>query len=388
MKRTFIFVVIVGLLITILSMIFVTGIGRKDLVAYWSASHLLLQGNNPYNPEVLLSLHTTNLQQAGIPNAWNPPWLLILFFPLAFLPFDIAGFLWMWVSIILVGLSAHLCLKLAGVTRTGRLFIWVFVTCILFPPVLFLLSIGQISLLVLVGILAGVYAIKRGYYFLAGALFVLATVKPHLSYLVLAWIGWWIIRNRKWPVVLGFIIPVGVSTGIALMFYPSYFQAYVDLLKNMDFNYLYTSTVWNFLEVLTGTTISSWYGFFLLPFVFLLQPSQDQVDWLPKLNLILVTSIAFAPYGFTFDQVMLLPIIVQIILWARQKKLVSWKLGVVTSAMLITYLAAILQMNLGNLPYYVFFWIPFALLLIYLFALWVTSRSESAGSGSPSSQST
>ena len=318
MKRSLFFPVILGFIISGMISILFAEIGKHDFAAYWSASYLLLHGENPYDPgqmaAVQQSLENVYFEQnETVINAWNPPWLLIVLLPLAALPFDTAAFIWMWFNIALVGVCTSLCINLAGQPGTGRPFIWIFTACLFFGQTLLLLRVGQVSGLILIGIVAGIYCLRRASYAPAGALLVLATIKPHISYLALAWIGWWILRNRKWSVLVGAGLTVVLSIALTTLLFPDYLHSYFSLLQNMGVSKWYTSTLWGFLEALTGQPVFHWFGALLLPFVFLLQPAKDQSDWLAKLSLILVMSISLAPYGFTFDQVMLLPAIIQIL---------------------------------------------------------------------------
>src|SRR4051794_33614346 len=66
-----------------------------DFVEYWAAGRLLLEGSNPYDPDLVHELG----RQAGRSDEgilmWNPPWALPLVLPLGMLPVRVAHLAWL-----------------------------------------------------------------------------------------------------------------------------------------------------------------------------------------------------------------------------------------------------------------------------------------------------
>ncbi len=380
MKRSLLFLVVLGFTIASLVLVFIPSIGKHDFAAYWTSSYLLLNRKDPYDLEQMAIVQRSTNQLAPQKNetvliAWNPPWLLILLIPLAALPFNLAGFIWMWLTIVGIGLSIYLCMNLTGQPVAEHPFIWIFTACLLFGPVIILLTIGQVSWLILLSLVIGIYFLRRGSYAAAGAFLVLATIKPHISYLALAWIGWWVLRNRKWSVIVSAFSTIFISIAITLLLFPNYLASYSSLLfQNMQITNWFASTLWSFLEINTGRAIFHWFGVLLLPLVFILHPSGDQEDWLAKLSLILVASISLAPYGFSFDQVVLLPVIVQILLWIKNGKLKNSPLWITVGGLVALYTGLYFLMSKTDIPYYWYFWVPFVLWGVYGYSYWVTQN--------------
>jgi hypothetical protein len=58
------------------------GIGRQDLLLYWSAARLLATGASPYDVASLAAAqYDVRPAQASTLAAWNPPWLCSIGWP-------------------------------------------------------------------------------------------------------------------------------------------------------------------------------------------------------------------------------------------------------------------------------------------------------------------
>jgi hypothetical protein len=75
-----------------------------------------------------------------------------------------------------------------------------------------------------------------------------------------------------------------------------------------------------------------------------------------------------AQNGFSFDQIVLLPAIVQIIAWLRQSNLANRWAWIVGSGLIGMNLVLFWMLTLPSLPYTWFVWVPFALLGLYMLA--------------------
>jgi hypothetical protein len=94
----------------------------------------------------------------------------------------------------------------------------------------------------------------------------------------------------------------------------------------------------------------------------------DKIGWFSTMNLALVISIPLSIYGFSFDQILLLPAIVLMIAWIAQGKLNSKTSWGIAFGIILTYAILLWMMSLKNLPYYWFFWISFLIMCLYLVA--------------------
>jgi hypothetical protein len=153
-----------------------------DFVQYWSAGRQLLDGRDPYDPNQLVPIQRSMYD--GVRKAvmmWNPPWTLPLTLPFAALPWRLAQFLWLGLQLAALLVSADLLWRIYGGAERLRWVAWL--VALTFAPTLFLLLMGQISGLLLLGLSGFLYFTRRGQPAAAGACAALTAIKPHLLFL-------------------------------------------------------------------------------------------------------------------------------------------------------------------------------------------------------------
>jgi hypothetical protein len=385
-RRNLIFICILGTMLAILVPMFTPSKGEGDFVAYWSVARLLSQCQNPYDHELML-----NLQQTTSPErfpaegrgfyVWNPPWLMLLMLPLGLLPYRFAVSAWIFCSIAMIGiallLSWQMLYPIAGKkdpVRTERGMLAVLVVGYSFGQVHALIAMGQVTGLVLLGFVLGIWLLQCKRDGLAGMAFLMVTIKPHLTYLLLLVLFIWVMRTRRWRVFGGLAVTGLSSVLIVWSISPTWPAAYFNLLSRLPHAGTYTSTVGSFVMAISGFGWLRFAGLLLLPLAFPLARRTTADNWLSAANLALLLSVPLAPYGFGFDQVVLLPAIVQIIalIWSRSLPTgVTW---LITTGLMFTYLLLLSMLTIENLPYFMSFWVPLALLGFYVLA-WKTKRA-------------
>ena len=60
MKKNFLVILLLAVLVTLMSLIFTPGKGEGDFLAYWSAARLMITWQNPYDMESLQAIQITN----------------------------------------------------------------------------------------------------------------------------------------------------------------------------------------------------------------------------------------------------------------------------------------------------------------------------------------
>ena len=162
----------------------------NDHVQYWSAARVLLAGGNPYEPGALLDVQqAAGRQQEEAILMWNPPWVLTLFVPLAFVPYRTSALIWLLAqtAIVLGGCGYLWRLYGGNPNRSMRGFL----IGILFPPVFLAIGFGQVSLILFLALVLFLWLVQAGRYTAAGASAFLMTIKPHLlvpfGIVLLAW---------------------------------------------------------------------------------------------------------------------------------------------------------------------------------------------------------
>jgi hypothetical protein len=196
---------------------------RNDFIEYWSAGQFLREGHNPTDSAALHELQQALGRVGHTPlTMWNPPWLLVLLYPLLLLPFPVAVTVWLGLSlVILLGCTVLTWDLFVPWTSPTRLLVPL-LTTVVSAPVFFALSMGQVSVLLLLGIVGFVHFERKGRYFWAGAFLVLLTIKPHVTYLLWIAIAWWIVARGRGKVLWGFASTLLVLCGLLTLSRPTW----------------------------------------------------------------------------------------------------------------------------------------------------------------------
>jgi hypothetical protein len=284
-----------------------------DFIEYWSAGLVLLAGQNPYDPAAMLTAQqTAGWQPAEALMMWNPPWVMPMVIPLAWLDYASSRTAWFFVQVAVMVTSAVFTWKIyAGERKSGRSI--TIAAGILTGAVFWMLFYGQISFLILLGTAGFMTLVKRGTYkadFLAGAAAVLITVKPQSFYLIWPVLLIWILFTRRWGVLWGSLGALGVGLLVGSAFYPGLLEAYFYALRNMPPTAWYTPTI--------GYWLRAWFGFerFWLQFVLVLPAlvwvmiyawrKRREWRWEEEMPLLILASLATSAYAWTHDQVIFL----------------------------------------------------------------------------------
>jgi hypothetical protein len=162
-------------------------------------------GHNPYDPNQILKLQKANgWRKEGPLRYWNPPWTILFIIPFGLLKFYSAAKLWLLMSLSIVFLSSDWLWRLYGGPRSWRWMPWII--GIFFFPTLDLLRSGNISAIVLLGIVGFLYFIKSDKHVLAGVSILFVATKPNLLYLFQIALILWVVENRCWRLLLGMIL--------------------------------------------------------------------------------------------------------------------------------------------------------------------------------------
>jgi hypothetical protein len=373
MKKDLFFIISLGIILTLIIPIFLRENGGGDFLAYWSAAHLFVNEGNPYSQAEMRQLQQQTspdrfINNDGFINAWNPPWLILLLLPVGILPFSIAFPIWIFCNTFLIGLALLISWKLCVGDQRSWGILFVFLSGFLYVETISYLAIGQITSIVLLGIVLFIWFLDRDLDILAGVALLLTTIKPHISYFFLILVFIWIIQNRRWKVVIGFISVALISSVIFWVIIPRWLTDYISLLNNLPFNLLYTST---FSSLISDKFNISIFKYLPVLLIFLIKPLKQIIrreGWLTATNLALLVSIPLSPYGFNFDHVVLLPSLVQIIAWSSTNEIPRKYTYFIVVGLIVINLIIAKMLSINGLEYYWFFWIPIPLLGIYLLA--------------------
>jgi hypothetical protein len=354
-------------LLVILTMRGVTSpswIFADDYVEYWAAGRLNISGGNPYDPGQLLPLQLQAGRYFMVPvMMWNPPGMLALVMPFGLLPYALSRTLWLLIFFLIV----LKCVSVVWQLYHGPpQLLWVsWLVGFAFIPVLEAFKTGQTGPLLFLGIVGFLYSLRRGSYWIAGAFLALLVVKPHILYLYGLAVLVWSIERRQVKVVLGAIFALGITTGIALAANPEVIDQYLYAIANYPPEDWGTPTVGGVLRMIFG--IDRFWMQFIAPvfgiawFVYFWTRHRRTWDWVDRSPLLILVSVATAPYGWTSDQTVSLVPILQItaLLFAT-----AWQksnLKIIFWFVLFDLILAVFRVN-----NFFFFWLAPSLLIWYL----------------------
>jgi len=182
-----------------------------DFAEVYVAAEQNLGGNSPYDAKALRDAQQRighSAEHAVM--MWMPPWVLTVVMPFAALPFRAAYGLWALVHIGLVLLAAELLWRGFAPTDAERRAEhlkrrWVaYLLALTFAPTTYLIGIGQITAVVLVGLAGFLVLIRANRPLAAGAAVAITATKPHLLTVFAVWLLLEALRSRAGRrVVLG-----------------------------------------------------------------------------------------------------------------------------------------------------------------------------------------
>ena len=338
----------------------------NDFVEYWAAGTLNLAGQNPYDRDLILQTERAagfEGQQALM--MLNPPPVLTLTMPFGALPYRPAALLWLLLS---SGALFYSCVVLwdyaAGPRQSRRLAL---LCGVLFVPSVFALLLGQISILVLLGIALFLRYERDGRMFEAGVASSLLLIKPHVVYLVGAAILAVSVRKRDRQFALGALL-AGTACLIPLIFNPAVYAQYFEMSRTESLTHFSTSTLGTLLRI--AARDPNRFGLQFLPMFLglaflaarLRRRRGAEWAWEEEMPALATVSVATAAYGWVFDQVVLLVTGLSILAVAARTG--GRRLLLVLLFWLAIDAIGFEQARRGVDPLW-YFWIPFA----FLFAL-------------------
>jgi hypothetical protein len=340
-----------------------------DFAMYWASARLHLAGENPYDPAKLLPLERQNLPgQENIYIAYSPPWLLTVLLPFALPGYHTGRVLWLLLNALLVLVCSDGLWRMYGGPDRRRWLAWLIAFS--FLPTLFLLKTGQIGALLLLGVVGFLYLERRGRDLAAGAALALLLLKPHLPYLFGLALLLWVIRGRRWRVLLGATLVGAFAALVPLAVNPAVFQQYQHTLAAYRPTNWVTPTPGALLRLAFGEQ-HEWLQFVpMIPGTAWLLAHwwrrRHDWDWARQTPLLVLVSLLTTCYGaWSHDCVLLLlPVLAAACQIAQDFRPV--RAGVAVSAFLAVN-GALLGLDLAGFRDELFvLWVPPVVLLAYL----------------------
>lgn len=291
--------------------------GAIDLVQYWSSSVAALRGNNPYDAAVLWELQKGELSELTRPvMMWNPPQLLPLLVWSALFSFNHFVTIWFAFSCTAFGICALACLQRAklenGPDESDSAL--PFLVVLTFFPIALSVSYGQIGAVLLLGWFGCLFFSKASWdRFIGGVCLAITAVKPHLLYLIYLWTFLCFLRYGRNRLLLGFFSGIALLSIATFAINPALIPWYIHAAGSPPI-YFKTPTAGSWLQESIGKhevwircfpTIT---GAVVVAAFFLYSTLAANRALRPSTLLALVPwSLVTSPYGWVYDQVLILP---------------------------------------------------------------------------------
>ena len=335
-------------------------VADRDSIAYWAAARLLIDHQDPYSSPSVLALQRGQGYHAEKPLVLRtPPWSLWMVLPLGWLNAYWAWVFWLAVLLTSLFLSMRLSWRMYGEgIRPPSVFL---LAGYLFAPVPACLVAGQFGLVLLLGIVL-FFVFAERHPWLAGAVLLIPFAKPHLFTLLWPILAIWIASRKKWTMAAGFALAFSSSVAIAWAFDPAVFSHYREMLRQASIQFEFIPAIsgvvrliffrrffWaQFLPMVAAFGWSAWYYW----------KNCDIWTWKNHGPALLVVSVLTTPYAWMTDETILLPAILQAVLWmyqARAKLTLSSQLVIFTFACLDLLLLLLLR---AKIPFAtgIYFW--------------------------------
>jgi hypothetical protein len=343
----------------------------NDFVEYWAAARLLLSGGNPYSPAELLETQREIGWSQSVPLImWNPPWTLSFTALFGLVDYETAQFAWFLLHAVIVFVGAQYLWQIYGGDSQKSRYAWLSV--LTFAPTYFVVLLGQIGPLMLLGLLGFLIFVRKGSWKLAGASMSLVSIKPHLLYLL--WVGLilWVVNDRQWKLFAGLILAGATAVSIPLVFNAGIYSRYVELIGTADVLHpldwatpslgtalgeiLAVRGMWiRWVPSVAGAMWFLWYW----------SRHAEAWDWISELPLILLVSVATASFAWTFDHIVLLPAVIQCAVWTVSSERKHQRRLVIGIHLALAAVLLVAKVFVRNDFWY--FWVAPAFLFLYLY---------------------
>ena len=283
----------------------------NDFAIYWAAGKKVLAGGNPYAHGHELLQQQIRFREPEPLVLRNPPWTLPLLLPFSLVDFSPAQKLWLGCGLLAVLVSDYWLAELYG-SPPRRILGWLAAAA--FLPIAVVLAIGQIGPWLLLGIAGFLHYEAQGKYAWAGAFLFLLSVKPHLALTFWVALALFVFLHQQWRIALGFLAVLAMMSAIALVVHPAVFREYAQL---WGANAGFVAEVNPTLGGLCGLLLHAQWGQFvpaILSLIWLAYYWRRHTrawSWKDHAPMLLMVSMLVTWYGWFFDQVVLVPCVLQ-----------------------------------------------------------------------------
>jgi len=218
--------------------------GGNDFLVQWVGTQAFIQeGVSPYSDETALKIQNMVYGRAARPGedelrAVYPLYSILLFIPFALIKdFTLARALWMAVLEAGLILMALLTLRLVSWRPKPIILTLFMLFSVFWYHALSPVFLGNVVVLISLGIVGVLLAVHAGQDELAGILLGLITIKPLVVALFLGFIVVWSFFSRRWKIILWLVITIILLSAVGLLLIPDWpLQIFREILRNQQYS--------------------------------------------------------------------------------------------------------------------------------------------------------
>ena len=295
--------------------------GVRDFVSYWATGQQLVHHADPYDSDAIMRIeHAVGLKE-GVLLMRNPPWALVVAYPLGFTGVRVGALLWCLCLLGCLVISVDLIRAIHG--SPENYLHWIGLSL---PPAVICLIMGQSALLCLLG-LALFLRFHRTRPFVAGMSLWFCTLKPHLFVPFAVVLLVWVACERSYRILAGCATAFGLSCAAGYLLYPSAWARYLQMMSAPEFHaqfipclsqavrlWLLPQAVW--LQYLPTALTCIWA-------VYHFWSRRGVWDWSQQGGIVILVSLVTAPYCYVYDQGLAVPALLQAAYATRSRPLLA-----------------------------------------------------------------
>src|SRR6185437_12221946 len=202
---------------------------KADLVAIWKGAQAAFHGQNPYlnatTVEIQRFYYGRPLRPADNVNPMAyayPMHTVLLFAPIAWMPWTAVRLAFLILLPVFSAISVIVWYRVTEICSTSRHFALVVFISLCSWPTMWAVHQIQPSIIVALLVATGCWTLQRGKPAMAGILFALATIKPQLIAVLLAWLFLWAALRRVWSFFIAFGVTVGALLAASFRMLPGW----------------------------------------------------------------------------------------------------------------------------------------------------------------------
>jgi hypothetical protein len=355
---------------------------HDDFISSWAAGRLNATGHDPYDPVGVLAVQQTAGWTKPIPyRIWYPPWAMPLLAPFGLLPYATGRLLWFALHIGACLVSADLLWRYYGGDARSRGLSWVVLST--FWPALIEVRTGQISALILLGLVGFLHLVRARRWAAAGACLPLVAIKPVLLHLLWIAVLLWVVAERRWRVVLGAAATALALVALAVVSNPPVVAQFVHMaLHDAPQPLVSTPGTVLRLAVAAGSGRDAAWLAIVPPLAgtiwlaFRWRRREGGWNWRDEMPVLLLASLLTTAYGWIYDDIVLLVPVMQVAVALLAGRARTSRAVIVGSYLLLN--AGIVAMNVVRVEAFWYVWVPLAFAAWYAIARVRTAAPQPA----------